>query len=140
WRSAVAWSFLRIPSEVVPHHSKQASQRGHDFWPSQVMYYPGVIDIVFDPDNIYRLSHPAFSMTTPESSCSAFDGHRLIASGALAAVAEATRQACAGAGAPDARRHHPHPARPGPTEAWRDRTRDHFAATPLGLARPAAGR
>jgi len=57
------------------------------------MYYPGVIDIVFDPDNIYRLSHPAFSMTTPESPCSAFDGHRLIASGALAAVAEATRQA-----------------------------------------------
>lgn len=32
-------------------------------------------------------------MTTPASTCSAFDGHKLIARGALAAVAEATRQA-----------------------------------------------
>lgn len=32
-------------------------------------------------------------MTAPESTCSAFDGHQLIASGALAAVAAATWQA-----------------------------------------------
>ena len=35
-------------------------------------------------------------MTTPESTCSAFDGHTLIASGSLAAVAAATRQAIDG--------------------------------------------
>lgn len=35
-------------------------------------------------------------MPTPESTCSAFDGHKLIASGGLAAVAAATRQALDG--------------------------------------------